>query len=130
VSLGSKNPEPKFWGKQAKKSNRKVSQEQEKYLETKLRARTTPNSGATPFASQKGDLQGAYFLWEAKRTEGGRLVLGRKILTKVCREASKVDKCPGLVVTIDDLPSHIDNEWVIVPLDMFQEMLEFFLTRE
>lgn len=111
------------WAEPPRETNRDKATKVEARLSPLLAARTTPNSGATPMASQKGDLQGDDFVWESKSTVGGRIVLTAGTIEKVCREAAAVGKNPGLVMSLEGLPDHLPRDWAVVPADLVRSLL-------
>ncbi len=51
-------------------------------------------------------------------------ICSRKDLTKITMEADQMAKKPGLVITIEDIASTTEKEWILIPLSVFSEMLE------
>jgi len=88
-----------------------------------------PNSGA--LAHRKADVSvdgesvfsSERFLLDSKETMGSTIILGMGDVTKVCREALEVRKEPGLILTFRQCPQIVPNEWAVVPLDVFADML-------
>lgn len=97
--------------------NRKRSQKQERRLASDLNMRTTPNSGATPWASQKGDLQSSEHVVEAKTTKADRFTITHDLLIKITQEARRTGRQPVVLITLETMPNPIPKDWALVPLD-------------
>lgn len=133
-SLGGNKPRSGALGKARPATNRGKSQVQERRLADRFGrftgAETTPNSGARPLPSQKGDLQGELFVWEAKRTEHRKLVITADVISKVtveARRAPPAGKLPLLAFEVTGLPDNIDKDWICVSGETFEWFLECIL---
>ena len=122
TSLGSKRPEPNVFG-EFDLCNKSRSVLHEKGLESTINSRVTPNSGALPNISFKGDLQDERFVWQAKLTNKDRFTITSDILVELKRQASLNSKWPGVVLTLEGLPSHLEQDWVMLPASVFRELL-------
>jgi len=80
-----------------------------------------PNSGAPP--GKKGDVLLEHFLLDSKETKGEHISVTRRDLTKINREAGEAGRVPGLVITLKT-PPVVPSEWVVLPLEVFAQMLE------
>ena len=126
MGLGSgKKPRPKkLSGTPDKSTNRSRSIVQEKRFAKKTGSRTTKNSGALPHPGGKGDRQDGVFCWEDKMTMHKAIRISSRTLWKITREASALDLIPALGVTVEGLPSNIEQDWVCIPLHAYEEILE------
>ena len=122
TSLGSKRPEPNVFG-EFDLCNKTRSVLHEKRLESTIGSKVTPNSGALPNISFKGDLQDELFVWQAKLTNKDRFTITSDILIELKRQASLNSKWPGVALTLEGLPSHLEQDWVMLPASVFRELL-------
>lgn len=106
----------------AKKPMKSQVNEHERELADKLGGRRQLASGA--FDGHKGDIRLDKFLIDSKETVGGSIIVSGKDLTKITREAEQDARAPGLVLTIAQVPSTVEKEWVLIPLSVFSEMVE------
>jgi len=113
-----------MWDEEESKVNRHRSQRQERRVAKEVRGTVTPNSGATPFGSKKGDVQTEGLLIEAKLTNKDRFTVTESLIRKVNREAYKAGKKPCMVVTLEALPNHVEKDWVLMPLSVLKEIME------
>lgn len=116
--LGGARPRSGGMGIDRPSSNRGKSQVQERRLASKFDAMLTPNSGACPMPSQKGDLTSDLFVWEAKRTEHRRMVISAEVIIKIAREAAHappMGKLPLLAFEVSGLPENVDKDWICIP---------------
>lgn len=130
MASGDKQPDKSALGSKKKREATKTQvARHEKEMAELLGGHAQPASGATP--GKKGDIvlgDGLLtldrFLLESKETTAGSILIDGRVLTKISREAMEVSRTPGLVITIEKLPSSVPNTWVAVPIDVFAEMLE------
>ena len=122
TSLGSKRPEPNVFG-EFDLCNKTRSVLHEKRLESTIGSKVTPNSGALPNISFKGDLQDELFVWQAKLTNKDRFTITSDILIELKRQASLNSKWPGVALTLEGLPSHLEQDWGMLPASVFRELL-------
>ncbi len=94
----------------------------EQDLADKLDGRRQPNSGSLP--QHKGDIKLDNFLLDSKETESSAILVTKKDLLKINREAFQEGKEPGLVLTLYNMASVVPKEWVMVPLEVFYELLK------
>jgi len=131
VNLGSKTPKPTFLLADDKKlCNKERSVLHEKRLQEVVRSKTTPNSGALPNISQKGDLQDGLFVWQAKLTQNDYFKLTAPVIVEICRQASLNTKWPGIVLTLEALPKHIEKDWVVLPANVFQDLIDTYTEKD
>ena len=127
MSLGGKKPRPKMWAEVDRvRSNKERSQVHENRLQKGLRSRVTPNSGALPEISKKGDLRDELFVWQAKLTKNGKLSLNSDVLVELSRQSSLTGLWAGLALTIEGLPENVNKDWVAIPLDVFTEIIDTY----
>lgn len=81
-----------------------------------------PNSGATE--QHKGDIKLDALVLDSKETETNSLILTVAEVVKICREAREQSREPGLILTFSKGPVTMAKEWVAVPIDVFQTLLE------
>lgn len=117
---GSKRPNPQLGSKKNKSLKARVN-EHEKALAEKLGGIRQPNSGA--LHHRKGDIKLKDFLLDSKETEGGLLQVSAKDLTKITRESDGEGLAPGLILTFGKIPSTVSNEWALIPLSVFSDLL-------
>lgn len=123
TSLGSKKPRPTFFEK-VKSDNKSRSGRHEKRLQGVLHSKITPNSGALPDLSMKGDLRDELFVWQAKLTDKDRFTITSDVIVEIVRQASLTGKWAGMCITIERLPEHIDKDWVCIPGSVFSELID------
>lgn len=124
--LGEKKPKPRYMIEAEKRCNKSRSTEHEARLETVLRSKTTPNSGALPNISFKGDLQDELFVWQAKLTERDRFTLTSDVLVELQRQASLNTKWPAMAITMEGLPRQVEQDWVAIPSSVFAELIDLY----
>ena len=106
----------------SQKSKKTETLEHEKAVASQLGGYAQPASGSMP--AHKGDVKLDDFLLDLKDTEHGTIRIDGKDLTKITREAIGEGKNPALVITIKKLPPVTENEWVMVPLSVFDSLLK------
>lgn len=129
TSLGSKRPTPNVFDDNEPQCNKSRSVVHEDRLQGVLRSRSTPNSGALPEISFKGDLQDGLFVWQAKLTDKARFTITSDVLVELQRQASLNSKWPGVALTIEGLPNHIEKDWVMLPASVFGEIIDIYHQR-
>lgn len=122
-------PTPKMWTTEEPSVKRK-SLNNEKRISKKLGFKLTPGSGNQDWPTRKGDGTTAEFVYELKETIKDRLSLTSDVLAKICREAGTVGKHPALVLSMYGLEDPIPKEWVAVPIDVFEELVERWTIKE
>lgn len=128
TSLGGKRPRPTAFDDNTPKCNKSRSVVHEDRLQGVLRSKATPNSGALPNISFKGDLQDELFVWQAKLTDKDRFTITSDVLVELKRQASLNSKWPGVALTLEGLPKHMENDWVMLPASVFAELLDNYKT--
>ncbi len=123
-SLGGKRPRPNAFDDTTPKCNKSRSVVHEDRLQGVLRSKATPNSGALPEISYKGDLQDGLFVWQAKLTDKDRFTITSDVLVELKRQASLNSKWPGVALTLEGLPSHMEKDWVMLPASVFGELID------
>jgi hypothetical protein len=126
TSLGGKRPKPKYMTEVERKCNKSRSAEHEDRLQGVLRSKATPNSGALPNISFKGDLQDDLFVWQAKLTERDRYTLTADVLVELQRQASLNSKWPAMAITMEALPRQVEQDWVALPSSVFAELIDIY----
>jgi hypothetical protein len=111
---------------QEKVDNKSRSVRHENRVGKMLGAKPTPNSGALPWITTKGDLQDERFMWQAKLTDKASLSLGPSVIGELCKQAAAVSKFPALVLTLEAMPEPLPKDWVAVPADIFAEILSHY----
>ena len=130
TKFGSKNPVPMcFTQEEAKQTNKTRSVKHESRMQDVVRSKTTPNSGALPNISQKGDLQDGLFVWQAKLTQNNHFKLTEEVILEVCRQASLNSKWPAIVLTLEALKHH-EKDWVVLPASVFAELIDTYKTKD
>lgn len=119
---GHKSPGSSPLGSKKRQSAKAQVNDHERELAEKLDGRRQPLSGALD--GHKGDIKLEAFLFDSKETKSGSILLTGKDLTKITREADGERRLPGLVVTIEQVPDTVSKEWVLIPLNVFSEMVE------
>jgi hypothetical protein len=117
-----KQPGPTQLGSKKDKSVKAKANAHEYDLADRLDGHRQPGSGM--FDAMKGDIQLDNFLLDSKQTKGQTLLLTVKDITKINREAYEAGKHPGLVLTVEMVPSTVPSEWVAVPLTVFAALLK------
>lgn len=126
--LGSKRPKPNSFVESSPECNKTRSISHENRLQSVLQSKVTPNSGALPNISTKGDLQDGLFVWQAKLTDKDRFTITSDVLVELKRQASLNSKWGGMALTLDGLPDHIEKDWVMIPASVFSELLTAYRT--
>jgi len=127
-NFGSKNPKPSCFD-DVVVTNKSRSVVHENRMQSVLDSYTTPNSGALPNISQKGDLQDGLFVWQAKLTKNNHFKITEPVVTEVCRQASLNSKWPAMVLTLEGLPDQIEKDWVVLPANVFKELLTTYKSK-
>lgn len=112
-----KKPKPKGLGL----DGNALSKRQEQRVATRTGGRRVPGSGCVP--GMKGDVDSRFRLLECKTTAKKSIRIEQQWLTKITREAGMKMKTPGLVFSFPDMPSDVEQDWVIVPMRDFTALL-------
>lgn len=94
----------------------------EKALADKLEGFRQPASGA--LAGHKGDIKLDDFLLDSKETDAGALGITSRDIVKICREAFGEGKDPALVLTWNKIAETVPSEWVLIPLNVFNRLIQ------
>jgi hypothetical protein len=122
-NLPPRKPTPKMWDEQEPEDVKTKSLRNEKRLSQKLGFKLTPGSGNQAWPSRKGDGVTKDFVFECKETEKDRFNVTPDVLGKIYREASTTGKDPALVISMYGIPDPIPKEWVAVPLEVFNNLI-------
>jgi hypothetical protein len=117
---GDKKPKRSPLG--SRKDQKTRINEHEQSLADRLGGQRQPNSGAT--LRHKGDILLSKLLLDSKETQTNSLILTVAEIVKICREARELSREPGLVLSFTKAPVTMPAEWVAVPLEVFQQLLE------
>ena len=109
-------------GSKKGKTHRSEATIREKEKADKLGGKTRPNSGA--FAGYKGDIILDHFLLDDKKTAGEVLPMSRKDIVKISREAAAERRIPGIAATFENVPSTVEQDWIMIPQTAFVQMLK------
>lgn len=117
-----KDIEPTLGSKKRREHPKAKINRHEKEIAEMLGGFAQPASGA--LAHAKGDIKLDNFLLDSKETEAAQITIRGLDLTKICREAFEIHRHPGLFVTIKQIAGTTPNEWVMIPAELFAEMLQ------
>jgi len=104
------------------KSIKEVVNKHEADLAKRMGGYRRPASGA--LSGMKGDLTAGNFLLDSKQTKNNSIMIAGKDLVKISREAREDGKLPGLVVKIEGIATTVSPEWVMIPIEVFTELME------
>jgi hypothetical protein len=113
-----KKPKPKGLGL----DGNALSKRQEKRVAKRSGGKRTPASGSLPFA--KGDVDARLNLIECKTTGKKSLRIEQRWLAKITREARLKHKDAGLTVSFSEMPSDVDQDWIMIPFTVFQRLID------
>lgn len=115
-------PKPPAMGSKKARSRKSLVNQHEQELADKLGGFRNPQSGAlSPF---KGDVSLDDFLFDSKETENSSIIVSHVDLTKISQEARQSGKIAGLILTIKKIPYTIPNEWVMLSIEDFGDLLD------
>jgi hypothetical protein len=114
----------KVFDQPKKLTNRERGDKHEEETAIKVKGKTQPNSGASPWLSFKGDVSSDDFLYQCKTTDKNRYTLSQKVLAEIYRQAKLTGKEPAMVVRMEAIPSPIPSEWVCIPIEVWQQIIE------
>jgi hypothetical protein len=112
-----------MWNEEVE-SVKSTSLKNEKRISKRLGFKLTPGSGNQGWASKKGDGTTEEFVFELKETIKDRFTITPDVLAKLWREAKTVGKHPALVISLYGLSEPVPKEWVAVPMEVFEELVE------
>lgn len=116
---GDNTPKKSRLGKQ-EKSLKARTLDSEKKSAKLLKGKAQPASGASP--AHKGDIKLSNFLIDKKETKGGSILVHGKDLTKITREADGEGLTPALLLQLEQVPTTVSNEWVLLPITEFAKL--------
>lgn len=119
---GNKLPGYFTGGKEKKK--RKKSMKQEDRVADALGGYRQKASGALP--GNRGDVKGVELLGECKRTDKKSISITIQYLEKITHEAVAYDRIPAVAIEFGNTPKLVSKDWVMVPSDFMQELLEAY----
>jgi len=112
----------------AQRSTRTRGDEHEKKLAERLRGRVQPNSGASPYTHEREDvvatLGSVELLIQAKTTQQASHSVSLQALGTLHRNAMRDGKTPAYVVRFEQADEPTPDEWVMLPLDVLQGILD------
>jgi len=112
-----KKPKPRGLGK----DGNAISKDQEKRVAKRAGGKRVPASGSIP--GIKGDVEARIHLLECKTTGKKSLRIEQKWLAKISREAQMKHKDVGLVMSFPQMPSDVEQDWVMIPLAAFKQLV-------
>jgi len=112
-----------FLGNSEKKKRRK-SMRQEDRVADALGGYRQKASGALP--GNRGDVRGVELLGECKRTDKKSISITLAYLEKITMEAISYDRIPAVAIEFGNTPKLVSRDWVMVPSDFMQELLEAY----
>jgi hypothetical protein len=124
-----KPPSPK-WLEGDHHENSRQSKKHERRLAERLGGRRYAGSGNKRWSrhsrsdsTDKGDIATPRFHFEHKFTRADSMSVKQEWLAKVEEGAKLRFKDPGLIVTFQDQYGHPEDEWVAMPLDVFERLM-------
>lgn len=104
-------------------TNRERGDAHERDTAKKVKGRTQPNSGASPFVGHKGDVKSDEFLYQCKLTDKARFTITQTIIAEIVKQSTLTGRDPAIVVKLEGLADNLPNEWVMITMSKFQEMI-------
>lgn len=101
-----------------------ISDKQERRVAKRTGGRRQPGSGSQ--AHSKGDVKAGKIdpiLIECKTTNKKSIRVEKKWLVKITREASAQQRDPVLVASFPEMPSDVDRDWGIIPMQLLTALL-------
>lgn len=108
-------------GSSKKTTRKQEAMEREQEFAKGLGGVAQPSSGAG--VQHKGDIKLDNFLLDSKFTEANSALVTASMLAKISAEARQIGKSPGLILTLQT-PGITPKDWAVIPLEVFQELLE------
>lgn len=99
-----------------------MSRAQEDRIAETVGGRVRPASGA--FEGKKGDVVSKDYLIEAKTTRANSIAIHGKWLEKISFEARDASKQPCLIITFENLPPGVSQDWALLPMSLVQHLLK------
>lgn len=115
---------PGYFSGNREKKKRKKSMRQEDRVADALGGYRQKASGA--LAGNRGDVKGVELLGECKRTDKKSISITLAYLEKITMEAVSYDRIPAVAIEFGNTPKLVSKDWVMVPSDFMQELLEAF----
>jgi len=115
---------PSYFAGNVEKKKRKKSMKQEDRVADALGGYRQKASGALP--GNRGDVKGVELLGECKRTDKKSISITVKYLEKITHEAVAYDRIPAVAIEFGDTPKLVSRDWVMVPSEFMQELLEVY----
>ena len=124
-----KPPSPK-WLDGVHHENSRQSKKHERRLAERLGGKRYAGSGNRRWSNHsrsestdKGDIATPTFHFEHKFTRADSLSVKQEWLKKVSDGAKMRFKDPGLIITFQDLQGHPEDEWVAMPLEVYERLM-------
>lgn len=127
-----KKPEPKWLTPEGERSDRvKRSRKNELRIARRLGGKRIVASGARHWGTRdsetaKGDLATPEFHAEHKQTDAASMSLKLAWLQKVAQGARNVAKDPMLVITFEKTADHDQEDYVLLPLEVFERWMRVY----
>lgn len=117
-----KKPTSGQLGSKKRESRKRIENEREKSIAEKLGGYARPASGA--ILGHKGDFALERFLGDSKNTSGSSILVKKKDLIKIDREALGEGKYPVLVISFETMAEGVSREWACIPIGIFGELIK------
>ena len=118
---------PNYISGKEKKKQRRKSMRQEDRVADALSGYRQKASGALP--GNLGDVKGVELLGECKRTDKKSISITLAYLEKITKEALFYDRIPAVSIEFGNTPKLVSRDWVMVPSEFMQELLEAYRGR-
>jgi hypothetical protein len=115
---------PNYFIGKTEKKKRKKSMKQEDRVADALGGYRQKASGALP--GNRGDVKGVELLGECKRTDKKSISITIAYLEKITHEAVAYDRIPAVAIEFGNTPKMVSRDWVMVPAEFMQELLEAY----
>lgn len=108
-------------------TNPHAVKKQERRLGKKVGGRRQPGSGSFEWA--KGDVRSEELMVSAKRTKHQSISITVDMLQEVEQLAIVRGLAPAMAIELTDPNKRIERDWVLVPMRVFEEMLDAYRER-
>lgn len=115
---------PGYFRGNTEKKKRRKSMRQEDRVADALGGYRQKASGALP--GNRGDVKGVELLGECKRTDKKSISITLAYLEKITMEAVSYNRIPAVAIEFGDTPKLVSKDWVMVPAEFMQELLEAY----
>lgn len=115
---------PGYFTGNVQKKRRRKSIAQEDRVADALSGYRQKASGALP--GNRGDVKGIELLGECKRTDKKSISITLAYLEKITMEAISYDRIPAVAIEFGDTPKLVSKDWVLLPSEFVQELLEAY----